>query len=298
MDKLKQKAENESSSTMGDAAMQKPADAEVKEKDGWIKTVNTIIDTMLKIEKNGDEFYDGVDQYLKKIEDEREMDIAEWLSRFVIGETLDRGNSGLSGHEKTITVKNTRNAGEGEDVNKGALYEYPLYIAGTRGYDSGWVYFNKNDALLIAQNFDNLLTQYKNTDELNQFMSELTGIPDVVQTRKTIMDLHNKLFGMNIELSKEKLINEATIKAVQESTPSYSMPTEASLRRNKARESAARDRPSIDPTTQEREQGWKKGGGYINTQRKVKGSKGNRTLKRIKKKQKKKNKNKNKKKKS
>jgi hypothetical protein len=39
-------------------------------------------------------------------------------------------------------------------------------------------------------------------------------------------------------------------------------------------------------------------GGYINTQRKVKGSKGNRTLKRIKKKQKKKNKNKNKKKKS
>ena len=138
-----------------------------------------------------------------------------------------------------------------------------MYIAGTRGYDSGWVYFNKNDALLIAQNFDNLLTTYKNTEELNQFMSELTGIPDVVQTRKTIMDLHNKLFKMDIDLSQQREIYKASLTGVQMATP----------------------RTNI-------------GGGYINTQRKVKGSKGNRTLKRIKKKQKKKNKNKNKKKKS
>jgi hypothetical protein len=160
-----------------------------------------------------------IDADVKKIEDEREKDIAEWLSRFVIGETLARGKSRLSGHEKTITVKNTRNAGDGEDVNKGALYEYPLYIAGTRGYDSGWVYFNKNDALLIAQNFDNLLTQYNNKEELNQFMSELTGIPDVVQTRRAIMMYHNKLFEIEIDLSQQREIYKASLNAVQMATP-------------------------------------------------------------------------------
>ena len=115
-----------------------------------------------------------------------QKDISQWLDRMYFG-------SRRSGNftEKSAIMIDSSSEGKGEKSNKGdGIYEYPLYIAGTDGYESGWVYFNKNDANEIKLRLLSLFAG--KPKDVDKFLTDVTGLESPLSLRVQHIDLRNE----------------------------------------------------------------------------------------------------------
>ena len=150
---------------------------------------------MAEAEKNKNK-----DDVAKAYEGILQKDISQWLDRMYFG-------SRRSGNftEKSAIMIDSSSEGKGEKGNKGdGIYEYPLYIAGTDGYESGWVYFNKNDANEIKLRLLSLFAG--KPEDVDKFLTDVTGLENPLSLRVQHIDLRNEAIksGKKLKIDLEK----------------------------------------------------------------------------------------------
>ena len=137
-----------------------------------------------------------------------------WITRAMVGhrhEMTEKKEKRFSG-SRTILLKNSSRIEKYGDA--GYVYEYPLYITGTNGYNSGWVYFNKFDGLRFKQNINkifetelNLNTPTEADRENMNFLTDVTGVVGILDTYKRMIEQYNDVSKLNIE-HKEEILQE------------------------------------------------------------------------------------------
>ena len=154
------------------------------------------------------------DESWKKEKAQISRSINIWITRAMVGhrhEMNEKKEKRFSGN-RTILLKNTSRIEKYDDV--GHVYEYPLYITGTNGYNSGWVYFNKFDGLRFKQSINKIFETELNinsptetdTENMN-FLTDVTGIVGILDTYKRMIEQYNKVSKLNIE-HKEEILKE------------------------------------------------------------------------------------------
>jgi len=174
----------------------------------------------------------------KKEKAQMSRNINIWITRAIVGhrhEMNEKKEKRFSGN-RTILLKNTSRIEKYDE--SGYVYEYPLYITGTNGYNSGWVYFNKFDGLRFKQSINKIFETELNinsptemdTENMN-FLTDVTGIVGILDTYKRMIEQYNNVSKLNIEHKEEILQqklsqNDNTISALAGvSNPSISPPS-------------------------------------------------------------------------
>ena len=137
-----------------------------------------------------------------------------WITRAMLGhreEVNEKKERRFSGN-RSILLKNSSRIEKYDDT--GYVYEYPLYITGTNGYNSGWVYFNKFDGLRFKQNINKIFETQLNINTTNEtdsenmnFLTDVTGIIGILNTYKRMIDQYNKVSKLTID-HKEEILRE------------------------------------------------------------------------------------------
>jgi hypothetical protein len=126
---------------------------------------------------------------------------------------------------KSAIMIDSSSEGQGQKgTNDDGIYEYPLYIAGTDGYESGWVYFNKNDANEIKLRLLSLFA--RESKDVDKFLTDVTGLESPLSLRVQHIDLRNEAIKsgkkMKIDLENFNSYRQAVseVSAINRSDPS------------------------------------------------------------------------------
>ena len=156
-----------------------------------------------------------------------QKDISQWLDRMYFG-------SRRSGNftEKSAIMIDSSSEDKGQKGNKDdGIYEYPLYIAGTDGYESGWVYFNKNDANEIKLRLLSLFAG--EPKDVDKFLTDVTGLESPLSLRVQHIDLRNEAIKsgkkLKIDLDKFKEYKEGVAMYKNNHASAYQQPITGSL---------------------------------------------------------------------
>ena len=152
------------------------------------------------------------DKSWKKEKAQISRSINIWITRAMVGhrhEMNEKKEKRFPGN-RTILLKNTSSIEKYDE--SGHVYEYPLYITGTNGYNSGWVYFNKFDGLRFKQSINKIFETELNinsptetdTENMN-FLTDVTGIVGILDTYKRMIEQYNNVSKLNIEHKEEIL---------------------------------------------------------------------------------------------